>query len=153
MVLDLKSNAFNAGDNLPTKYTCDGAGISPPLEWSGIPDGTKSQVLILDDPDAPGGIFCHWLVYNIPPDVDELAEGASDTLSFDQGRNDYRNAGFGAPCPPAGSTHRYYFRLYALDQSLNIQRGATRAQVIDRMKGHILDQSELMAFFGRARGE
>jgi Raf kinase inhibitor-like YbhB/YbcL family protein len=153
MALDLKSTAFNSEDNLPTKYTCDGAGISPPLAWSGVPDGTKSQVLILDDPDAPGRIFCHWLLYNIPPDVDNLREGASDKLSYEQGRNDFRNIGFGAPCPPVGSTHRYYFRLFALDQNLNIQRGATRQQVIDRIKGHILDQAELMAYFGRARGE
>jgi Raf kinase inhibitor-like YbhB/YbcL family protein len=152
MALVLKSVAFNSGDRLPSKYTCDGEGVSPPLEWSGVPDGTASLALILDDPDAPRGVFCHWLLYNMPPDLNGLSERARPDRGYSQGRNDYGNTGFGPPCPPTGSTHRYYFRLYALDQTLDMQQGATRVQVIDRMQDHILERTEMITEFGRSRG-
>ena len=148
----LTSEAFEDGGSIPQRHTCEGEDVSPALSWEGAPEGTASFALVVHDPDAPRGVFCHWLLYNIPLDVFNLPEGASTGLRYLQGRNDYGNVGFGAPCPPAGSTHRYFFRLYALDQNLNIQQGATRAQVIDRMHDHILENTEMLTYYGRPEG-
>lgn len=153
MALDLTSPAFGQGSTLPAKYTCSGEGISPPLEWADIPEGTESFILICLDPDAPSGMFSHWVVFNLPPSENSLDEGqpseenlASGAL---QGVNDYGDIGYGAPCPPAGPAHRYFFRLYAVDSMLDLQAGASRQEVMDRIQNHTLGSSELMVKFAR----
>jgi hypothetical protein len=128
------------------KYTCDGQDISPPLEWSGTPEGTQSLVLISDDPDAPVGTWVHWVLFDLPADTNSLPEGAQD-LGTD-GNNSWRRPGYGGPCPPSG-THRYFFKLYALDTALNLEAGASKEQVEKAMQGHILAQGELMGKYER----
>ncbi len=153
--MDLTSNAFKSGEAIPDRYTCAGEGISPQLMWRNIPDNTRSFVLIVDDPDAPSGTFAHWVFYNIPPDQDTLPENFKLSQHQDwqaaEGRNDRGQTGFTAPCPPNGETHRYYFRLYALNTRLDASAGATRAQIYDRMQDHILDLSELIGSVQRTR--
>ncbi len=148
------SSAFQEGDMIPLKYTCDGQDISPPLEWSDIPAGTRTYVLISDDPDAPSGTWVHWVVYNIPAGVTKLDENVKQEKEFPngmrQGSNDWPKIGYGGPCPPSG-THRYYFKLYALDTVLDIKPGATKAQVMAAMKGHILAEAKLMGKYSRKR--
>lgn len=145
--MELVSSAFEENGIIPTKYTCNGANISPPLRWEHIPSGTKSLALIVDDPDAPGRTFVHWVVYNLPPTIHQLSEQvpARETLPSVgvQGRNDFGNLGYGGPCPPSGR-HRYFFQLYALDQKLNLAAGASKSQVVAAMDGHILDKTELV---------
>lgn len=154
--MDLTSSAFQAGRTLPDRFSCDGENISPPLQWSGVPAGAQSLVLIFDDPDAPGGMFSHWVIYDMSPEQNGLPEGIglgeNPNANYVQGRNDYGDTGYGAPCPPPGETHQYFFRLYALDTTLNIGPGATRAQVIENMEGHILATTELSAAFQRIQG-
>lgn len=152
--LTLRSAAFNAGDMIDPHYTCDGEDVSPPLSWTGVPEGTKSLALICDDPDAPRGTWSHWVLYNIPPDKSELPEGVPPegrlTWGAMQGRNDFGNLGYGGPCCPRGSTHRYFFHLYALDVALDdLRPGLTRQQLLDRIQGHILDQTQLMGRYSR----
>src|SRR3989339_549945 len=138
----VKSTAFKNGGIIPKKYTCSGENISPPLSWSSVPDGTMSLALICDDPDAPGGTFVHWVIFNIPPDVQEL-EGGIETGTEEledgtiQGTNDFGEIGYGGPCPPSG-THRYYFKLYALDTQLDLDSESGKPELISAMKGHIL---------------
>ena len=152
MILKVESSAFKDGDMIPSKYACEGINVSPPLKWSGGPDGTKSFALIADDPDAPAGTWVHWIVYNIPPSVKNLAEHVpvSEKLKDGtlQGMNDFRKAGYGGPCPPMG-THRYYFKVYALDTMLSLGPGATKKQVADAMRGHILAEGQLMGRYKR----
>jgi Raf kinase inhibitor-like YbhB/YbcL family protein len=148
MNLRLSSSAFESGGDIPMKYTCDGNDVSPPLEWNGAPDGTQSFVLICDDPDAPRGTWSHWVIYNIPPNVSQLPEGAKAPGAA-EGRNDFGNTGYGGPCPPRGPAHRYYFRLYALDTTLDLPPGATRQQALDRIQNHIVAQAELMGRYAR----
>lgn len=156
MGLELSSRAFEAGDRLPERYTCEAQNVSPPLQWRGAPSGTQSLVLICDDPDAPGGTFAHWVLYGIPADRTELEEAvpAESRLEWGarHGRNDFGKTAFGGPCPPRGSEHRYYFRLYALDEAPDLPPGATRQQVLDRIEPHVLDSSELVARYARAAG-
>jgi Raf kinase inhibitor-like YbhB/YbcL family protein len=144
--LELRSNAFEAGGALPDTYTCEGEGISPPFDWINVPPETKAFVLICDDPDAPRGTFSHWVLYNIPADHRQLAEGIPNTARVGwggtHGRNERGDVGYAAPCPPVGSTHRYYFRLCALDADLQLPPGETRQQVLDRIEGHVLGRSE-----------
>jgi len=151
---ELTSAAFADGETIPVKYSCDGDDISPPLTWGPPPDGTKSQVLIMDDPDAPIGTWDHWIVFNIPANIYGLEENlpitginqVPDLISIAQnswGRNDY-----GGPCPP-GSTHRYFFKLYALDTTLNLDEKADKKQVLSAIDGHILAESELMGTYTR----
>jgi Raf kinase inhibitor-like YbhB/YbcL family protein len=156
----VRSAAFAEGAQIPRKYTCDGANSSPPLAWSGVPASAKSLALICDDPDAPMGSWTHWLLFNLPPSVAELneglpavefvrvaaADGASTTAP--QGKNDFGNLGYGGPCPPSG-THHYNFRLYALDLTLDLKPGASRAELIAAMKGHILAQGRSMGTYAR----
>ena|SRR5579871_4599049 len=148
----LTSPAFKNGDPIPADYTCDGKDISPPFQWSEPPAGTQSFALIADDPDAPGGIWVHWVVYNIPTSLRELKKGVpADTKLKDgtlQGRNDFSNIGYGGPCPPGG-THHYYFKLFALDVSLSLAPGATKNELEQAMKGHILAESHLMGPYRR----
>lgn len=151
MSLQLRSSAFGTGENIPTKHTCDGENVSPPLEWSGTPAHTKSLALICDDPDAPRGIWSHWVLYNIPPEINRLAEGVrvQELPGAAEGRNDFGKPGYGGPCPPRGPAHRYYFRLYALDTLLALSPGATRQQVLDRIQNHVMAQAELMGRYMR----
>jgi Raf kinase inhibitor-like YbhB/YbcL family protein len=152
--VDLFATSFNSGERIPVEHTCDGENNSPALRWAGLPEGTQSLALIFDDPDAPRGAFSHWVVYNMNPDLESLERSipAGERLSRIgmQGRNDYGNVQYEGPCPPRGSEHRYYFRLFALDTELDLMPGATRAQVMDAMEGHILDQTELIGSYGRS---
>lgn len=150
--ISISSRAFQAGGAIPPEYTCDGSNVSPALSWRGIPSTAKSIALIMDDPDAPMGTFVHWVLFNIPPDTTELPEGVPKNKTLDdgssQGMTDFGRVGYGGPCPPGG-THRYFFRLYALDTMLNLQPGASRKQLDDAMKGHILAAGELMGNYKR----
>jgi len=150
--LVLQSPAFAPQGAIPAKYSCDGEDVSPPLEWSGAPADTKSFALIVDDPDAPIGTFNHWILFNIPASVNQLPEGVprKDTLADGsrQGKTSWRKVGYGGPCPPSG-THRYFFKLYALDTMLNLPAGATKEEVLQAMSGHILATGELMGTYKR----
>lgn len=150
--MQLKSASFTDGASIPSQYTCDGAGVSPSLEWSGAPAATKSFALVVHDPDAPVD-FTHWLAYDIPADVHQLAEGASSGGTMPHGAaegvNGFRKAGYGGPCPPAGKPHRYIFLLYALDQNLGLAAGATRDQVESAMRSHIVASGRLVGTYGR----
>ena len=153
MALSLSSSAFQHGERIPVKYTCDGQDISPPLEWSNVPQGTQSLALIADDPDAPVGTWVHWVLYDLPGTKRQLPEDLSKTPDLTegarQGRNDFGRFGYGGPCPPRGPAHRYYFKLYALDVKLNLKAGATKAQVEKAMKSHVLSEAELMGKYRR----
>ncbi len=150
--MKLESQAFQAESLIPKKYTCDGDDLSPPLSWGTPPDGTQSLALIADDPDAPGKTFVHWVAYNLPSDRRELPEGVSNGESIPnggtQGKSDFGKLGYGGPCPPGG-THRYFFKLYALDTSLDLQPGASKADVERAMDGHVLTLAELMGRYSR----
>lgn len=148
----ITSDAFKDGENIPTVYTCDGQDVSPELKWEGIPIGTKSIALIMDDPDAPGGTFVHWVVFNIPSDVKELPEAVISSKALKgstQGMTSFGKSGYGGPCPPPGKPHRYYFKVYALDIRLGISPGVTKADVEHEMKNHILAKGELMGRYER----
>jgi len=153
-MMKVTSSAFNEGQMIPLKYTCDGQDISPPLEWEDAPDATKSFALICDDPDAPMGMWVHWVVYDIPPDMNNLPEHVRPERQLGngirQGNNSWPNIGYGGPCPPGG-THRYYFKLYALDTTLNLKPGATKEQLLQAMKGHVLEEAHLMGKYQRHR--
>jgi len=153
-VMDLRitSDAFVNNGMIPSRYTCDGADISPSLKWSKGPEGTKSYALIADDPDAPVGTWVHWVIYNIPSDVTSLPEDLPKTKTLDngavQGINDFKRYGYGGPCPPGG-THRYFFKLYALDTMIDAGPGLTKRQLLKNMEGHILAKGELMGKYSR----
>ncbi len=151
MTLELVSTAFVHGQAIPATYSCDGKGISPPLAWSVAPAGSKSFALIMDDPDAPMGTFVHWVIYNLPASSMGLPEGMpKDAQLADgstQGLNSARRAGYTPPCPPGG-THRYFFRLYALDTTLTLA-AAGKEELLQAMQGHILAQGELMGTYTR----
>jgi len=153
MTIQLVSPAFAEGAPIPAKYTCDGEDVSPPLQWSGVPQGTKSIALICDDPDAPLGTWVHWVLYNIPPTVTELSEGIPATEIIPngarQGTSDFQLIGYGGPCPPPGRPHRYYFRIYALNTDLQLDPGATKTELVNAMKGHILAEGQLMGTYKR----
>jgi len=152
MALTLSSPAFKEGESIPPKYTCQGEDISPPLVWGESPEGTQSYALVMDDPDAPGGVFTHWLIYDIPADVNELPEGVpAEPRLFNgaQGQNDFGRTGYGGPCPPPGKPHRYRFNLYALDQKVDLEPGASKAQLLSGIEDHILDRYELTGLFER----
>jgi len=147
MSMEIKSDAFASGQSIPAKYTCTGKNSSPALTWSGSPAGTQSFALIVDDPDAPAGTWVHWVLYNIPPNTNTLQENA-DTSGMSAGKNSSGNMRYDGPCPPSG-THRYFFKLYALDSALSLSPGATKEQLLNAMKGHILAQGELMGTFSK----
>lgn len=153
VMLQVASAAFSAGETIPKKFTCDGPDVSPKLTWNEPPANTKSLALIMDDPDAPVGTWVHWVIYDLPGDTRELAEGIAkqEQLSSGarQGRNDFGKIGYGGPCPPPGKPHRYFFKLYALDAKLDLKAGASKANVESAMKGHILAQGELIGKYGR----
>ncbi|HLZ10369.1 MAG TPA: YbhB/YbcL family Raf kinase inhibitor-like protein [Chloroflexota bacterium] len=149
----LASPAFDQGGAIPRQYTCDGADQSPPLSWSGVPDGTKSVALIVEDPDAPGRTFTHWVLYNIPPEPTVLGAGIAKTAILPNGarhgRNDFRRGGYGGPCPTRGSEHRYVFRMFALDAFLNVTPGGAPSEVRAATNGHLLAEAELIGTYGR----
>ena len=150
--MELTSKSMRDGQ-VPKEFTCDGADRSPHLAWSAVPAGTKSFALIASDPDAPVGTFVHWVLYNLPGTALDLAEGLPKQARLAdgslQGQNDFGNTGYGGPCPPRGSTHRYFFELYALDGPLSLAPGASMAQLETAMRGHVLARGELMARYGR----
>ncbi|GIW69038.1 MAG: hypothetical protein KatS3mg100_532 [Candidatus Parcubacteria bacterium] len=145
--LSLTSPTFSNGGVIPKTYTCDGEDICPPLRISGVPENAKALALIMDDPDAPVGVWDHWVVFNIPPDVEEIPEGTEP--SGVSGRNSWGREGYDGPCPP-DREHRYFFRLYALDEPLALSSGSTKEEVLRAMEGHILAQAELMGRYDRA---
>jgi Raf kinase inhibitor-like YbhB/YbcL family protein len=147
MPIQLISSAFNEGGNIPDRFTCDGANVSPHLAWSGAPNGTESLAIIADDPDAPVGTWVHWVLYNIPAGQTSLAEGAQGVGV--QGTNDFRKPGYGGPCPPRGKPHRYFFKVYALDAPVSLKPGGTKADLEKAMQGRILAQGQLMGKYGR----
>ena len=151
--MHVTSTVFHEGGTIPQKYTADGKDVSPPLGWSGSPAGAKSFALICDDPDAPGGTWTHWLLYNLPADHHEVAEAIPphDTLSngAHQGKNSFGKIGYGGPSPPKGKPHRYFFKLYALDAKLELPPGASKQQLEQAMQGHVLDRGELVGKYGR----
>ncbi|MEN6621894.1 MAG: YbhB/YbcL family Raf kinase inhibitor-like protein [Smithella sp.] len=146
----IKSSAFAEDGMIPSKYTCDEQDISPPLEWKDFPADTKSFALICDDPDAPGGIWVHWIVYNIPSNISQLEEDQKPDQgdSILQGSNSWSRTGYGGPCPPKG-THRYFFKLYALNEVLPLKPGMTKKELLQSMKGHILAEAQLMGKYRR----
>ena len=152
MDIEITSTAFAEGSMIPKRYTCDGEDVSPPLAWTGVPDGTKSLALICDDPDAPVGTWVHWVLFNIPADIKEVPTNVPPQKVIESGAkhgvNDFRKFGYGGPCPPGG-THRYYFKLYALDTELELEPGITKAQLLKAMEGHILAQGQLMGRYKR----
>ena len=153
MGLTLKSSAFQEGGMIPLRFTCDGRDISPDLSWSQVPSGTKSFALICVDPDAPSGTWVHWVIFNIPPTKTALPYGVPTLKELPdgsrQGINDFHRIGYGGPCPPKGKTHRYFFKLYALDTDLNLPAGAKKQQLIEAMEGHILSETVLMGRYQR----
>ncbi len=153
MSLQMSSAAFSSGEAIPKKFTCDGPDVSPQLKWNDPPAKTQSMALIMDDPDAPGSTWVHWVLYDLPANTRELPEGVAkqEQLSSGarQGRNDFEKTGYGGPCPPPGKPHRYFFKLYALDNKLNLKSGATKVELERAMKSHVLAQAELIGKYGR----
>jgi len=152
MEIKITSSAFEDGGLIPAKYTCDGADVSPPLQWDTVPEGTRSIALICDDPDAPMGTWVHWVLFNLPSDAKELVENIpSDKILPDgarQGLSDFGRVGYGGPCPPGG-THRYFFKIYALDTEVGLQAGADKRRLLKTMEGHILSQGQLIGKYKR----
>jgi Raf kinase inhibitor-like YbhB/YbcL family protein len=152
MTIDLRSTAFEEGGAIPTRYTCDGTDVSPPLQWGSLPEGTRSLALVAEDPDAPGGTFVHWVIYDLPPGTRRLPEGVPGRQTLPsgaaQGVNGAGGVGYMGPCPPSG-THRYFFRVYALDTELDLGGGATREGLASAMKGHVLAAGRLMGTYRR----
>jgi len=154
VMMDIKvtSPAFEEGGMIPAQFTCDGADISPPLTWSTVPEGTQSFALICDDPDAPMGTWVHWVLFNLPASTTELPRNVSPDERLPgggrQGVNDFGRFDYGGPCPPGG-THRYYFKIYALDKELSLEGRVTKQQLLKAMEGHVLAQGQLMGRYRR----
>jgi hypothetical protein len=144
-VMKIESSTFRHGESIPAKYTCKGADINPPLHIADVSANAKSLALIMDDPDAPGGTWVHWLLWNVAPQTTEIKENSVPAGAV-QGKNSWGRSAYGGPCPPSG-THRYFFKLYALDALLSLSSSADNAQLEKAMKGHILAQGELMGTF------
>ena len=146
--MKITSSAFQEGGNIPSKFTCDGSDSSPPLQIAEIPLSAKSLVLVVDDPDAPSGLFTHWIVWNISPQTNAIAEGSAPKGV--QGTSDFDKSGYGGPCPPSG-THRYYVKIFALDRELDLPRSTKRNQLDAAIKGHVVAQGELMGRYSRKK--
>ncbi len=151
MAFVITTSAFSSGAEIPRQYTCKGADTSPTLQWSGAPAKTAGFAIIMDDPDAPGGTWMHWVLWNLPASTHSLPDGVSKREQLDdgsrQGRNSFGRVGYNGPCPPPGQTHRYFFRVYALDSKIELAPGAHRSELDEAMKGHVLAQSEYMGTF------
>jgi Raf kinase inhibitor-like YbhB/YbcL family protein len=151
--MELSSAAFDSGTAIPARFTCDGQNSSPPLSWSGVPQNTAAFALIVDDPDAPGGTFTHWVLFNLPAHLWSLPQGVPQTEVLadgsTQGRNDFGTLGYGGPCPPPGKPHHYRFTLYALDRPLDLSARATKQQALKAIQGHMLDQAQLVGIYQR----
>ncbi len=152
MEIKITSTAFEDGGLIPARYTCDGTDISPPLRWETVPEGTKTIALICDDPDAPMGTWVHWVLFNLPAETGDLAENipSEGTLpnQAQQGTSDFGRIGYGGPCPPSG-THRYFFKIYALDTQIELAAGADKRQLLKAIEGHILAQGQLIGKYKR----
>jgi len=146
-MMTVTSLVFKQNEMIPKQYSCDGENINPPLTIVNVPDNVKSLVLIVDDPDAPSGVWTHWLVWNIDPKTTDIKENSAPA-NAEVGKNDFGKLEYGGPCPPAG-THRYFFKVYALDTVLNLSQGANRSQLDQIMKGHIIDKGELMGKYSK----
>jgi Raf kinase inhibitor-like YbhB/YbcL family protein len=144
--MQIISPAFADGQSIPAKYTCDGSGVNPPLKFSDVPSQAKSLALVVDDPDAPGGDWIHWLVWDINPSTLEIAEGKVP-VEATEGATSFGQTGYGGPCPPAGSPHHYHFKLYALDAKLNLPTRTTKSDLEAAINGHILAQAELVGAY------
>lgn len=157
MAFTITSSAFQNGSDIPKKYTCEGADVSPPLAWNGAPAAAVSFALIMDDPDAPPGTWVHWIIYDLPAATIQLPEGVAKSETGPAGSKQglvwgvdaFSRVGYFGPCPPPGSPHRYYFKLYALDTLLNLPAKAAKPQLEAKMKGHILGQANLMGKYKR----
>ena len=153
MSIKITSTAFADGQPIPAKYTCDGSDISPPLQWTNTPANTKSFALICDDPDAPMGIWVHWVLYDLPANMTGLAEDVPKTQvtvgGAKQGMNSWPRLGYGGPCPPPGKSHRYFFKLYALDTLLDLKPGLVKRDLLKAMEGHVLAEGQLMGTYQR----
>jgi Raf kinase inhibitor-like YbhB/YbcL family protein len=153
MAFGVRSTAFETGAQIPRVHTCDGRDVSPALRWDGAPPETRTFALVCEDPDAPAGTWTHWVIYNIPEKLKQLPEGLPPQGSLPdgtlQGKNDFGRLGYGGPCPPRGRPHRYFFRLYALDERLPLTSGLTRAALLRALQGHVLAQAELYGLYGR----
>jgi len=151
--ISISSDAFNNGSSIPVEHTCDGEDHSPALSWDTVPAGTRSIALIVDDPDAPGKTFIHWVIYNIPTDSTGLPAAVPKNKTLDdgslQGKNDFGRIGYNGPCPPPGKAHRYFFKVYALDTTSGLKSGATKSQLETAMSGHIIAQGEMIGKYGR----
>lgn len=145
--MKITSSVFQYGERIPKRYTCDGEDVNPPLQFHDIPQGAKSLVLIMDDPDAPGQTWLHWTVFNIPPQTTTIDEGDLPQEAK-EGKTSFGRTGYGGPCPPSG-VHRYFFKLFALDTILDLPHGATLQELEEAMNGHILAQAELMGTYSR----
>ena len=152
MAIALETPAFAPQGMIPRQYTCDGDNISPPLVWGDVPENTESLALICEDPDAPSGTFDHWVLYNIPPSTQGLPEHLPPSEKLDdgslQGVSDFGKTGYGGPCPPGG-VHRYIFKIFALDTTLDLNAQAKKNDLLEAMKGHVIDQGELMGKYSR----
>ncbi len=150
--MKITSVAFGPGADIPKRYTCDGEDVSPPLAWTGVPANTKSLALICDDPDAPMGTWVHWVLFNLPASAKGLPEAVPAKPAIDkggqQGINDFRKTGYGGPCPPSG-THRYFFKLYALDSEPNLGPSTTKQQLLKAIEGHVLAEAQVMGKYRR----
>lgn len=148
MAFQVTTTAFRDAGSIPKKFTCDGPDVSPALSWSDPPAGTKSLAIIADDPDAPGGTWVHWVLYDLPADTRKLPEAVAKDRELPngalQGRNDFGKIGYNGPCPPRGSAHRYFFKLYALDSKTGLKAGATKGDLEHAMKGHVLGQAQFI---------
>ena len=143
----ITSSVFKHNSKIPSKYTCDDKNINPPLEFSDIPKETKSLVLVVDDPDAPSKTWVHWIAYNIDPSTTKIEENSVPREAL-QGTTDFGKPGYGGPCPPSG-THRYFFKLYALDTILDVPNGLTKQQVLEKVKDYVIEEAELVGLYSR----
>lgn len=144
--VQITSTAFEANSMIPKKYTCQGQDVSPPLSFTNVPEDTVTLALIIDDPDAPSGVFDHWIAWNIPGDKNGLAEGEAPKM---QGKNHFGETRYRGPCPPPGKPHHYRFKVYALDTTLDLKAGSSKKDLEKAMEGHILASDELVGIFQR----
>jgi Raf kinase inhibitor-like YbhB/YbcL family protein len=152
MDMRIISPVFDDGDAIPKKYTFDDLDVSPPIEWSNVPEDTKTVAIICDDPDAPMKIWVHWIIFNIPSNVNHLPENVPPEKELEngakQGMNDFHKVGYGGPCPPVG-IHRYFFKIYALDTTLDLPAGVSKSHLMIAMEGHVLAEAHLMGTYTR----